>query len=63
MQDWSLHSNTTGGFFQCNRFVSELMEKNGGDDSSKSLSAAAEEFGNAHLETIRMRERGNKMAR
>jgi hypothetical protein len=20
MQDWTLHSNTTGGYFQCNRF-------------------------------------------
>ena len=24
MQDWGLHSNNTGGFFQCNRYESRV---------------------------------------
>ena len=37
MQPWSLHSNTTGGYFQCNRFIEEGEEddkNNRGDSSS-----------------------------
>jgi hypothetical protein len=65
MQDWSLHSNATGGFFQCNRFVSELASSTStqGAGSGTELAEAMEEQGNAHLETIRIKERANKMAR
>ena len=34
MQDWTLHSNTTGGYFQCNRFDASAAkaEREGGAD-------------------------------
>jgi hypothetical protein len=53
MQDWSLHSDSTGGYFQCNRFVSQSHE---GD-------LWAEERGNAHAETLRLRDQAKIMAR
>ena len=31
MQDWSLHSNTTGGYFQCNRFDANAGKGEGDD--------------------------------
>mmetsp|Transcript_32887 Transcript_32887/g.47510 ORF Transcript_32887/g.47510 Transcript_32887/m.47510 type:complete len:1304 (-) Transcript_32887:148-4059(-) len=68
MQDWSLHSDNTGGYFQCNKFVENAKEMNNGEDANNSDGNVvdflwAEEKGNAHAETIRLRERGKKMAR
>jgi len=70
MQDWSLHSNNTGGFFQCNRYVSELLQQTGVSDESANRSgnndnfvSLVEELGNAHVETQRIKERAAKMAR
>lgn len=57
MQDWSLHSDNTGGYFQCNKFVSDSAQGGVVDV------LWAEEKGNAHAETLRLRERGKKMAR
>lgn len=56
MQDWSLHSDNTGGYFQCNRFIQN-------EDSGDNSSGWVDERGNAHAETMRLRERGRKMAR
>ena len=69
MQDWSLHSDSTGGYFQCNRFVMQQTQQGGasggggdaGGDGERDI--WAEERGNAHAETIRLRERNKKMAR
>eukprot|EP00981_Chlorochromonas_danica_P013636 scaffold6591_cov328-Ochromonas_danica.AAC.10 len=69
MQDWALHSDSTGGYFQCNRF----MENNNSNDNNnnnsdiselvESQTLWAEERGNAHAEAMRSRERSRKMAR
>lgn len=47
MQEWTLHSNSTGGFFQCNRFVENIDN----------------ELGNAQMESRRQLNKGRKMAR
>ena len=33
MQDWTLHSDNTGGYFQCNKFVESTPNDNSGNDS------------------------------
>ena len=33
MQDWSLHSNTTGGYFQCNRFDAGAAKGEGEEEN------------------------------
>jgi len=55
MEDWTLHSNSTGGYFQCNRFVESQNESasRGTEDQS----------GNAHMETFRMRVQAKRMSR
>ena len=55
MEDWTLHSNSTGGYFQCNRFVESQNESatRGMEDQS----------GNAHMETFRMRLQAKRMSR
>eukprot|EP01035_Chromulina_nebulosa_P018256 gene18256-23931_t len=70
MQDWTLHSNNTGGFFQCNRYVSELLQQTGVSDEAANRSGnndnfvtLVEELGNAHVETQRIKDRAAKMAR
>lgn len=66
MQDWTLHSNATGGFFQCNRFVSNNNnngDNNDANDESLARMLATEMGGSAQMETLRMRNRGQKMAR
>ena len=55
MQDWSLHSDNTGGYFQCNRFR-ESREGEAPD-------LFADEKGSAHAETLRLRAKGARMAR
>lgn len=55
MQEWSLHSNTTGGFFQCNRFVAGA--------SSDDTVPFGEDQGNAQIDSLRRKQRGAKMAR
>jgi len=62
MQDWTLHSDNTGGYFQCNRFVANLKV---GDlpEGSGVGELWAEESGNAHAETLRLREKNKRMAR
>jgi IBR domain, a half RING-finger domain len=37
MQDWTLHSNTTGGYFQCNRFDASAAksEREGGAEGQE----------------------------
>lgn len=72
MQDWSLHSDATGGYFQCNRFVEQQGNNNNNNTNNSasgnnSLDANgmpwSEDRGNAHAETLRMRERNRKIAR
>lgn len=58
MQDWSLHSNATGGFFQCNRFNERVT-----DEEEIPLGRFLAEEGSAHHETARMMNRGQRMAR
>ena len=60
MQDWSLHSDNTGGYFQCNRYVSNMKIK---DIPEGATEMWGEELGNAHAETMRLREKNKKMAR
>lgn len=59
MQDWSLHSDTTGGYFQCNRFQEAARNSEGSGNGE----IWTEDRGNAHAETMRLRERNRKMAR
>ena len=33
MQPWSMHSNATGGYFRCNRFIGD--ENDDGDDDDE----------------------------
>lgn len=55
MEDWTLHSNTTGGYFQCNRFV---------ESQNETVSYGMEEqSGNAHAETFRMKVQAKRMSR
>jgi hypothetical protein len=71
MQDWTLHSDRTGGYFQCNRFVQAGVggAGMGGADGGGAGGAEgegdiwSEEKGNAHAETLRLRWRNQKMAR
>mmetsp|Transcript_5318 Transcript_5318/g.5819 ORF Transcript_5318/g.5819 Transcript_5318/m.5819 type:complete len:1186 (-) Transcript_5318:647-4204(-) len=67
MQDWSLHSDNTGGYFQCNRFLESGNNNNTNSrgDSNDLLAEElwAEERGNAHAETMRLRERNRRMGR
>jgi hypothetical protein len=70
MQDWSLHSDSTGGYFQCNRFLDPSLSNNNNannaindEDMLDEDSLWAEERGNAHAETMRIRDRNRKMAR
>ena len=62
MQDWSLHSDNTGGYFQCNRFIANLKVRDIPKDSMVS-DLWNEESGNAHAETLRLREKNKRMAR
>ena len=62
MQNWSLHSNSTGGYFQCNRFVNDPEVSSSIRDSSSNNSGRKAE-GNAHEETMRMRRQGENMAK
>ena len=55
MQPWSLHSQRTGGFFQCNRFIE--------NEDEPSFRRISNEQGNAHVEAIRQRETATRIAR
>lgn len=55
MQPWSLHSQRTGGFFQCNRFVE--------NEDETSYRRISNDQGNAHVEAIRQRETAVRIAR
>jgi hypothetical protein len=61
MQDWSLHSDNTGGYFQCNRFVENQGQENANEVLDSDI--WAEERGNAHAEALRSREKNRRMAR
>ena len=65
MQDWTLHSDNTGGYFQCNRFMANMKIKDLPTDGSGGLVGDlwSEESGNAHAETLRLREKNKRMAR
>ena len=54
MKDWSLHSQASGGYFQCNRFKEEL-----GDGKREGGFQA----GSSQGESIRLAKSGQKMAR
>lgn len=60
MQDWSLHSDTTGGYFQCNRFMQSL---NAAEPNSSTDEVWTDDRGNAHAESLRLKEKNKKMAR
>ena len=34
MTDWALHSNNTGGYFQCNRFEASAAKVEGEDEGN-----------------------------
>lgn len=64
MKDWSLHSDNTGGYFQCNRFQQEQAQAaSSASPNGDEPDIWSEERGNAHAETLRLRERNRKMAR
>ena len=54
MEDWSLHSNSTGGFFQCNRHLKA-------DQSAESL--GNDNFGSAQIDAIRSKVVQHEIAR
>lgn len=60
MQDWSLHSDVTGGYFQCNRY---LQSSRAADKTIAEDEAWDDSRGNAHVETLRLKEKKKKMAR
>jgi hypothetical protein len=52
MQDWTLHSNNTGGYFQCNRFeaaTADSAKDEGEGDDAEVLGAFPFEHGYAHI--------------
>jgi hypothetical protein len=59
MQDWSLHSDVTGGYFQCNRYLQSTRAA----DKTTEDEAWDDSRGNAHVETLRLKEKKKKMAR
>jgi hypothetical protein len=59
MQDWSLHSDVTGGYFQCNRYLQSTRAA----DKISEDEARDDSRGNAHVETLRLKEKKKKMAR
>eukprot|EP00607_Mallomonas_marina_P001795 CAMPEP_0182439052 /NCGR_PEP_ID=MMETSP1167-20130531/86187_1 /TAXON_ID=2988 /ORGANISM="Mallomonas Sp, Strain CCMP3275" /LENGTH=237 /DNA_ID=CAMNT_0024632639 /DNA_START=389 /DNA_END=1099 /DNA_ORIENTATION=+ len=64
MQDWSLHSNNTGGFFQCNRFESTTGKNNEDEGENSAISALMDvEGGSAMAEQMRMKIKADRMAR
>jgi hypothetical protein len=70
MQDWTLHSDNTGGYFQCNRFIdnSNSLPIEGSNPNSALSSGGngevwIDERGNAQAEAVRSRERNRRMAR
>lgn len=64
MQDWGLHSDNTGGYFQCNRFVANTKVGDLAEGENEMVGNLwAEESGNAHAETMRLREKNKRMAR
>jgi hypothetical protein len=60
MQPWSLHSQRTGGFFQCNRFNED---GEAGGDARSDPRRHQNDTGNAHIEAIRQREAATRTAR
>jgi hypothetical protein len=70
MREWSSHSQQTGGYFQCNRFqggtaggTGDLAPATGDEDEAEYAAVFPEEAGNAHMEGLRMKSRGLRMAR
>lgn len=69
MKDWSLHSNRTGGYFQCNRFVMDVEEgrveaptgRSGGRRGRDG--ASIEELGSARMESYRTKQKALRVAR
>ncbi len=59
MEKWSLHSNATGGYFQCNKFVEK--ESADGEDWMKYTSNL--EKGSSRAEAVRLQLSGRRMAR
>lgn len=59
MQEWGLHSNQTGGYFQCNRFVGNEDE----ESSNNRQIHGNDEAGSAQMESIRNKNKGQRMAR
>jgi uncharacterized integral membrane protein len=57
MQEWGLHSNQTGGYFQCNRFIGNE------DEESSNNRYGNNEAGSSQMESIRNKNKGMRMAR
>jgi len=58
MEKWSLHSNSTGGYFQCNKYVEKGLDASDGMTYSSGL-----EKGSSRAETVRLHMNANRMAR
>lgn len=68
MQPWAMHGNSTGGFFQCNRFVADASSMADGEDEGALQGWEAElipnyQQGSAQAEALKQRNRGVKMQR
>ena len=66
MEKWSLHSNDTGGYFQCNKFVSKDIDDENdnilGDDGQRPKGTRYKE-GSSAGEALRLQKQGQRMAR
>jgi hypothetical protein len=58
MQDWGQHSDSTGGYFQCNRFVEAALES-----GAAATDPWVNERGSSHFEAQRLKLRKATMAR
>jgi len=58
MEKWSLHNNSTGGYFQCNKYVEKGLDASDGMTYSGGL-----EKGSSRAETVRLQMNANRMAR
>jgi hypothetical protein len=61
MEKWSLHSNSTGGYFQCNKFKDKVVDNEDGDGDEDSSHRF--EKGSSRAETLRLKMSGRRMAR
>lgn len=64
MQDWNLHSQNTGGYFQCNRYIASDSAENRQIDNEDDFSSGIYgDIGSSRREDMRLRRAGERMER